>query len=124
VLPTRLPLAEFYDELVATQRAFFRKHLGWRRVMDTAGVIARHLMHGQTNFVKSLFLLDRVYRPELLLADHAMPAQYQIALPRAAEAGQSTGRALYIHAPRGRKGRAIDVATEQFVEETRMGATP
>jgi len=124
VLRTRLPLAEFYQELVTTQRAFYRKHLGWRRVFDTAGVIAGHLMRGQTNFVRSLFLLDRVYRPELLLADHALPVTYQIPLPRPAAAGRSPARQLYIHPPRGRKGRAIDAATERFVEETRMGATP
>jgi hypothetical protein len=92
--------------------------------MNTTGVIARHLMRGQTNFVKSLFLLDRVYRPELLLADHALPVAYQMPLPRPAEAGRPAGRALYIHPPRGRKGRAIDSATERFVEETRMGAMP
>ena len=34
------------------------------------------------------------------------------------------GRSLYVHAPRGRAGRAIDTATERFVDETRMGATP
>jgi hopanoid C-3 methylase len=125
VLPTRLPLAEFYDELVATQRAFYRKHLGWRRVMSTAGVIAGHLMHGQTNFVRSLFHLDRVFRPEFLLADHALPVEYQIPLPQSAAVGQMLDRsALYIHPPRGRKGRAIDSATEGFVEATRMGSTP
>ena len=124
MLPTRLPLAEFYDELVTTQRAFYRKHLGWRRVMNTAGVIAGHLMHGQTNFVRSLFHLDRVFRPEFLVADHTLPVDYEIPLPRPSAAGQSPGRALYIHPPRGRKGRAIDSATERFVEETRMGATP
>jgi hypothetical protein len=32
--------------------------------------------------------------------------------------------ALYIHPPRGRKGRAIDSATEGFVQSTRMGSTP
>src|SRR5579864_7992848 len=32
VLPTRLPLAEFYDELVTTQRAIYSKHLGWRTI--------------------------------------------------------------------------------------------
>jgi len=119
-----LPLAEFYDELVTTQRAFYRKHLGWRRVMNTAGVIARHLVHGQTNFVRSLFLLNRVFRPESLLADHALPVAYQMPLPRPAMLGELPGGALYIHPPRGRKGRAIDNATERFVEETRMGATP
>ena len=125
VLPTRLPLAEFYDELVATQRAFYRKHLGWRRVMNTAGVIAEHLSRGQTNFVRSLFLLDRVFRPQFLLADHALPAAYQIPLPQSATTEQALDRnALYIHPPRGRKGRAIDSATEHFVEATRMGSTP
>jgi hopanoid C-3 methylase len=44
-------------------------------------------------------------------------------LPRPAAVGQTPGRALYIHPPRGRKGRAIDSATERFVDETRMGAT-
>jgi hypothetical protein len=29
---------------------------------------------------------------------------------------------LYIHAPRGRRGRQIDEATESFVDATRMGA--
>jgi hopanoid C-3 methylase len=125
VLPTRLPLTEFYDELVTTQRAFYRKHLGWRRVMNTAGAIAGHLMHGQTNFVRSLFNLDRVFRPELLLADHALPVEYEIPLPPSFAAGGAPDRtALYIHPPRGRKGRAIDQATERFVEETRMGTTP
>jgi hopanoid C-3 methylase len=124
VLPTRLPLAEFYNELVTTQRAFYRKHLGVRRVMNTAGVIAGQLMRGQTNFVRSLFLLDRVFRPELLLADHALPVAYQMPLPQPVTTGGAPGHALYIHPPRGRKGRAIDNATERFVEETRMGATP
>jgi hopanoid C-3 methylase HpnR len=122
VLPTRLPLAEFYDELVTTQRAFYRRHLGARRVMNTAGVIARQLARGQTNFLKSLFMLDRVFRPEYLLADHAAPVAYEIPLPPApAEARPGS---LYIHPPRGRKGRAIDAATERFVEETRMGTAP
>jgi hopanoid C-3 methylase HpnR len=124
VLPTRLPLTEFYDELVTTQRAFYRKHLGLRRVMRTAGVIAGHLVHGQTNFLRSLFMLDRVFRPEFLLADHALPVDYEIPLPRAPAGQTPRGSALYIHPPRGRKGRAIDGATERFVEATRMGTTP
>jgi hypothetical protein len=53
-----------------------------------------------------------------------LPVAYQMPLPRLATSGEAPGRALYIHPPRGRKGRAIDNATERFVEETRMGATP
>ena len=81
VLPTRLPLAEFYRELVTTQRAIYRKHLDWRQLWDVAGIAARLLLRGQTNFVKSLFRLNSVYRPELLLADHAAPVAYEIPLP-------------------------------------------
>jgi hopanoid C-3 methylase len=125
VLPTRLPLAEFYRELVTTQRAIYRRHLDWRQLWDASGIAARLLLRGQTNFVKSLFSLNSVYRPELLLADHAAPVVYQIPLPpRTVDEPQRAGRSLYIHAPRGRKGRTIDAATERFVEETRMGTAP
>ncbi|HEU0156688.1 MAG TPA: hopanoid C-3 methylase HpnR [Stellaceae bacterium] len=117
VLPTRLPLAEFYQELVSTQRAILKKHLGANQLWEAGGIVARLLLRGQTNFVKSLFRLNRVYRPELLLADHRRPVAYRIPSPPAASA------ALYIHAPRGRKGRAIDAATERFVEATRIGGT-
>jgi hopanoid C-3 methylase len=68
--------------------------------------------------------LNKVYRPDLLLADHAAPIAYEIPLPPAAPLPRVNPAALYIHAPRGRRGRAIDLATEQFVEETRMGSTP
>jgi hopanoid C-3 methylase HpnR len=123
VFPTRLPLAEFYRELVTTQRAILRKHLDWRQLWDAAGVVAGLLLRGRTNFVKSLFALNRVYRPELLLADHAAPVAYEIPLPpRRVGEGQPAPRSLYIHPPRGRKGRAIDERTEQFVEATRIGA--
>jgi hopanoid C-3 methylase len=121
VLPTRLPLDEFYYELVRTQQAFYRKHIGWRRVMKTAGILARQLAHGQTNFLNSLFHIERVFRPDLLLADHALPVQYEIPLPRPVTAPAKNS--LYIHPPRGRKGRAIDAATERFVDATRMGTT-
>ena len=121
VLPTKLPLAEFYEELVATQRAFYRKHMGFRRLMKVSGVVAGQLMHGQTNFLGSLFNLERVFRPEYLLADHQKRVDYQIALP--GDEGTRRQGSLYILAPRGRKGRAIDAATERFVDETRISAT-
>ena len=125
VLPTRLPLAEFYRELVTTQRAIYSRHLDWRQLWDASGIVARLLLRGQTNFVKSLFSLNKVYRPELLLADHDLPVEYEIPLPpHKADANKPVGGSLYVHTPRGRKGRAIDAATEQFVEETRIGATP
>src|SRR5581483_10074100 len=124
VLPTRLPLAEFYEELVTTQRAIYAKHIDWRSAWDVAGLATRLLLRGRTNFVKSLFKLNSVYRTDLLLADHARPVSYEIPLPPEARAGAARGRDIYVHAPRGRAGRAIDAATEAFVDATRMGATP
>jgi hopanoid C-3 methylase len=124
VLPTRLPLPEFYQELVSLQRALLRKHLGWGQLWAAAHLVTGQLLRGQTNFFKSLFKLNSVYRPELLLADHRAPVAYEIPEPSRTPAQEPTRTALYIHAPRGRKGRAIDAATERFVEETRMGSTP
>jgi hopanoid C-3 methylase HpnR len=127
VLPTRLPLAEFYQELVTMQRAIYARHLHWREMRKMIGISTRLLLRGQTNFVKSLFKLNSVYRPDLLLADHARPVAYEIPLPPQAQetrVGRVGGRDLYIHTPRGRAGRAIDAATEAFVDATRMGAAP
>ncbi|HZS12098.1 MAG TPA: hopanoid C-3 methylase HpnR, partial [Nitrospirales bacterium] len=55
VLPTRLPLPEFYDELVKTQQVLNKKHLGWVALKSTAKLAAGHLLRGQTNFVKMLW---------------------------------------------------------------------
>jgi hopanoid C-3 methylase len=123
VLPTRLPLAEFYEELVTTQRAVLKKHLDWHQLWRAGAIVARLLLRGQTNFVRSLFQLNRVYRPELLLADHRMPVVYEIPAPPA-PASAPPPAAIYIHAPRGRKGRAIDAATERFVDISRVGTAP
>jgi hypothetical protein len=50
--------------------------------------------------------------------------EYEMALPSPIAARPAPARAsLYIHPPRGRKGRSIDAATERFVDETRMGTT-
>ena len=74
------------------------------------------------NFLKSLYLLDKLYRPELLLADHRHRSAMRSRCP-AAQSREPTSQ-LYIHPPRGRKGRAIDAATENFVDATRVGSTP
>ena len=121
VLPTRLPLGQFYAELVATQRVLHMKHLGWAIVRQMSGNIARLLLKGQTNFVRSLWKFDTVFDPKLLLADHARPIAYAMAPPPAPGTPYQV-RDLYVHAPAGRKGRAIDDVTERFVDQTRGGA--
>jgi hopanoid C-3 methylase HpnR len=122
VLPTRLPLDEFYAELVETQQVLNRKHMGWRALREVAGIAANRLLHGQTNFVKMLWKFDSVFDPALQLADHRRPVRYEMALPPVASDGRIDPRALYVHAPQGRRGRAIDDDTESFVDRTRMGA--
>jgi hypothetical protein len=98
-----------------------RKHLGARQLWGTARVVTRLLARGQTNFLKMLFKFNSVYNPQLQLADHERPVRYQISLPPSPKAKVDATR-LYVHAGQGRRGREIDNATEQFVEETRMGA--
>ena len=122
VLPTRLPLAEFYEELVATQQVLNNKHMGWQALKGTARIASKRLLRGQTNFVKMLFKFNSVYDPKKLLADHDRAVAYDIALPPSVHE-KPDPKALYVHAARGRKGRAIDDATESFVEQTRMGTS-
>ena len=120
VLPTKLPLPEFYKELVDTQRVLSHKHLGWAALRDCARIVARQLLRGQTNFIRMLWKFDSVYHPELQLADHRQPVKYEINLPPPSVSTVQRG-ALYIHQNRGRGGRQIDHPTEEFVNATRMG---
>jgi hopanoid C-3 methylase len=120
VLPTALPLAEFYEELVRTQQVLNRKHLGWRALRETAVLSARLLLRGQTNFVRSLWKFNSVFDPALQLADHARPARYELPLPPAPTASRVEPRGLYIHQAAGARARRLDTETERFVDETRM----
>jgi hopanoid C-3 methylase HpnR len=121
VLPTRLPLATFYEELVATQQVLNRKHLGASQIWGAARNVGRLLARGQTNFLRMLFKFNSVYDPKLQLADHAQPVRYEISLPPEARAAVAP-EALYVHPGRGRRGREIDARTERFVDETRTSA--
>jgi hopanoid C-3 methylase HpnR len=120
VLPTRLPLPEFYAELVNTQRVLARKHMGWAAFRGALGVSTRLLMQGQTNFVRMLWKFDSVFDPRLQLADHAREARYLMTPPPIGTEGRFDPKSLYVHGPQGRRGRAIDDATERFVDATRL----
>jgi hopanoid C-3 methylase len=122
VLPTKLPLKEFYEELVATQRVLSMKHLGFAALRDTARIAVKNLLRGQTNFIRMLWKFDSVYNPKLQLNDHRLPVRYQISLPPAPQE-QVDRKTLYVHHARGRGGREIDHATETFVDTTRMGSS-
>jgi len=102
VLPTRLPLRKFYEELVKTQGILNRKHMGLAALRDTAGIVARHLLRGQTNFVRSLFKWNGVYHPDRQSGDHARPVNYAMKPPGLVASPQLRGRQLYIHQAMGR----------------------
>ena len=119
VLPTRLPLPEFYDELVKTQRVLNGKHLGWTALGQVAKLAAQRVVHGQTNFLRMLWKFNSVYDPRLLLADHGRDVRYEMSLPPAPQATMDPAR-LYVLPGSNRAGRAIDEETERFVEETRI----
>jgi len=120
VVPTRLPLAEFYEELVRTQQVLNRKHLGLKALWGAAGEAARLLAHGQTNFIRMLWKFNSAYDARLQLADHAREVRYAMSPPPQAAESRFDPKSLYVHRPVGRRGRHIDEATERFVGQTRM----
>lgn len=123
VLPTRLPLPEFYEELVRTQQVLNRKHLGWSAMRSLAGILARNLLRGQTNTLKMLWRFNSVYDPRLQLADHARRVVYPMSPPPEPRSIIDP-KQLYVHPSEDRRGRSIDEATERFVDESRLGGKP
>lgn len=97
VVPTRLPLARFYEELVATQAVLSRKHLGWTALKGAASTAADRLLHGQTNFVRMLWKFKGVYDPRRQLADHARPVRYRMRPPP--PPAKPSPAELYVHGP-------------------------
>jgi magnesium-protoporphyrin IX monomethyl ester (oxidative) cyclase len=91
VLPTRLPLNEFYEELVSTQAIINRKFMGWRTAVACARIIAGQLIRGQTNFLRMLFKFSRVYNPKRQFADHNQPIEYHLRRPEEYPAAWRSG---------------------------------
>jgi hopanoid C-3 methylase HpnR len=125
VLPTRLPLPEFYAELVKTQQVLNMKHMGLASLKGTAKIVARHLLHGQTNFLRSLWKFSRVFHPERQLADHRRPVKYEIALPPESGERKPKPQNLYVHETRSRKPRALlRVPSASMADEANDIPTP
>jgi hopanoid C-3 methylase HpnR len=103
VLPTRLPLARFYEELVRTQQVLNKKHLGWSALKGTALTAAKLVARGQTNFVRMLWRFSSVFNPKRQTADHARPVSYQMRLPAPGVASKSK-QELYVLRPDRRAG--------------------
>ncbi|HEX9901081.1 MAG TPA: hopanoid C-3 methylase HpnR, partial [Candidatus Methylomirabilis sp.] len=99
VLPTKLPLERFYQELVRTQQVLNMKHLGIAALRKTSVLAAKLLAKGQTNFVRMLWRFNKVYHHELQLADHRRPVTYEMRLPEAPVNGKVNPRTLYVLQP-------------------------
>lgn len=106
VLPTKLPLDRFYEELVKTQQVLNMKHLGVTALKNTAIIAARLLARGQTNFVRMLWKFSSVYHPELQLADHRRPVKYEMRLPTLPAGGDGTAKDLFVLRPEPAKPAA------------------
>ncbi len=96
VLPTRLPLRRFYEELVRTQAVINKKHLGWAALREVAGIAGRLLLRGQTNFVRSLWKFSRVYSADRQFGDHARPVRYAMR-PPAVQLARPKASDLFVH---------------------------
>ncbi len=123
VLPTRLPLREFYQELVQTQQVLNRKHLGWSAMRSLAKILAGNLAHGQTNTLKMLWKFNSVYDPRLQLADHAQRVHYELSPPPEAR-DIVDAKAIYVHSPNGHREPVLDAATGAFVAQSRLKPDP
>jgi hopanoid C-3 methylase HpnR len=98
VLPTRLPLQKFYEELVRTQSVLNQKHLGIKALRGAAAIAAKCLLRGQTNFVRMLWRFNSVYNPRRQMADHERSVRYAMRPPAWRESSVAKD-ALYVHTP-------------------------
>jgi len=102
VLPTRLPLHQFYQELVKTQAVLARKHLGVAALTKTTGIVARQLLRGQTNFSRMIWKFNKVYNADRQYGDHQREVGYQLPPPAdqpVAVPDRKGREELYVHAP-------------------------
>jgi hopanoid C-3 methylase HpnR len=99
VMPTKMPLDEFYRKLVETQQVLNKKHLGWRALKNVAVLAGGLLAQGQTNFLKMLWKFNSVYNAERLLNDHRLPVRYEIPqrVIRADVKAKEVTKDLYVH---------------------------
>jgi hopanoid C-3 methylase HpnR len=111
VLPTKMGLDKFYGELVRTQQVLNQKHLGWEALKHTFLIATKHLMNGQTNFVKMLWKFRSVYNAERQVQDHQRHVQYQISLPEHPGQKLVNPATLYIHHPEATHTRTSVAST-------------
>jgi len=128
VTPTRLPLREFYEQLVKTQSVINAKFMGWRTAVALSRIISGQLLRGQTNFLRMLFKFSSVYDADRFYRDHERASAY--AMRRPSEYAQKPDASeLLVHltasAAREKAGaapRSTSVASPRATEESRSRA--
>jgi hopanoid C-3 methylase HpnR len=113
VLPTRMPLKRFYEELVNTQAVLNRKHLGFAALRRTSGIAFGHLLRGQTNFIRMLWKFNQVYNPERQYADHSQEVRYTLSRPQDHGVTKPKPADLYVHNPKTVPRRATRTKAEE-----------
>jgi hopanoid C-3 methylase len=103
VLPTRLPLHQFYTELVRTQQVLARKHLGTAALAKTTGILARQLLRGQANFARMIWKFNQVYNADRQYAEHQREPRYLLPPPAEPATAPPDRKELYIHVPERRR---------------------
>jgi hopanoid C-3 methylase len=99
VLPTKLPLHRFYQELVKTQQVLARKHLGFAALAKTTGIVARQLLRGQTNFARMIWKFDQVYNADRQFSEHLRETRYLLPPPAQKAAAPPGRKELFVHVP-------------------------
>jgi magnesium-protoporphyrin IX monomethyl ester (oxidative) cyclase len=96
VTETKLPLDEFYRQLVQTQSVINRKFMGWRTAVALSNILAGQLVRGQTNFLRMLFKFAKVYNADRFYRDHAKPVDYHMRRPTDYK-GEQGEKELLVH---------------------------
>ena len=82
VLPTRLPLHQFYTRTRQNPGTSWPASTSESpRSTKTSRIVARQLLHGQTNFAKMIWKFNQVYNPDRQYAEHQREPRYLLAAP-------------------------------------------
>jgi hopanoid C-3 methylase len=97
VLPTKLPLHRFYEELVNTQAVINRKHLGWAAVREAGALAVQALLRGQTNYVRMMWKFASVYNADRQFGDHQREVRYELRPRRPLAVAKPRKGELFVH---------------------------
>ncbi len=91
----------------------------------TAGIVARQVAHGQTNFARMIWKFGKVYNADRQYADHQREVRYQLPEPAPQPTLIASQQDLFVHVPSQERRRNQDQAPAAGVHAglTRAGGT-